>query len=128
MVCRAVQKEIAVPHRNAQQQSAPNKATRPSTAAQPNAASRPGTAAARWSIPAGRPSSGSASGGHAAAARAPSVPPEAARLGVPDALALSLVQAYLPVKAAAQAQATTPPPSPDTLRWVQHPSAPMSTS
>ena len=41
---------------------------------------------------------------------------EAARLGVPVALARSLMQACLPVKAAVQPQQASPPPSPNTIR------------
>ena len=52
-----------------------------------------------------------------APAPAPPLPEaEAARLGVPVALARSLVQACLPVKAAVQPQHASPPPSPNTVR------------
>ena len=54
---------------------------------------------------------------HVAPAPAPPLPEaEAARLGVPVALARSLMQACLPVRAAVQPQQASPPPSPNTIR------------
>ena len=53
----------------------------------------------------------------AAPAPAPPLPEaEAARLGVPVALARSLMQACLPIQAAVQPQQASPPPSPGTIR------------
>ena len=50
-------------------------------------------------------------------APAPPLPEaEAVRLGVPVALARSLMQACLPIQAAVQPQQASPPPSPNTIR------------
>ena len=52
-----------------------------------------------------------------APAPAPPLPEaEAARLGVPVALARSLMQACLPIQAAVQPQQASPPPPPGTIR------------
>ena len=45
------------------------------------------------------------------------MPKEAAELGLPEDLALTLIQACLPLTAAVQPKSDVPPPSPDTLRW-----------
>ena len=51
-----------------------------------------------------------------AALKGASVPEEAARLGVPEELARTLVQACLPLTAAVQPKPDMPPPSPDTVK------------
>ena len=51
-----------------------------------------------------------------AALQGEAVPQEAAKLGLPEDLALTLMQACLPLTAAVQPKPDMPPPSPDSLR------------
>ena len=51
-----------------------------------------------------------------AALKEASVPEEAAKLGVPEDLARTLVQACLPLTAAVQPKPEMPPPSPETVK------------